>query len=103
MPQPPKGPEDEGPDQRAVQSLQPGQREAAPSYLLEHRSPDKQKNGASHHVQEQRGRYGRRIEGGQGTRQNYRGEHYDRGDAKEDKKIPPKAPPPQHDPAQQPA
>src|SRR5215204_772744 len=101
MPQAPERPEDDATHQRPVQLLQPGQRETTPPYLLKHRSPDKQKNGAGHHVKEQRRRHGRRLERGQGPRQNYRGEYYDRGDASEDEQVPPEPDPPKHDPAQQ--
>src|SRR5215207_2826083 len=101
VPQGPEDPKDEAPDKRPVKPLQPGQRKPAPSYLFEDRSPGKKKNGAGHHVQKQRGGHGRRLKGGQGPRQKKRGKYHDRGDAQEDDEVPPKAHPPQHDPAQQ--
>src|SRR5215211_7167831 len=64
VPQGPENSQEEAPDQRPVQQLQPRQRKPAPPYLLKYRSSGKKKDGGSHHVQEQRGWHSRRFERG---------------------------------------
>jgi hypothetical protein len=98
---PPQDPDDDATGQRPVERLQIGQREAAPAYLLEHRSPDEEIDESGHHVQEQRGRHGRRVEGCDGPGHDRRAEEHDGGDDQEGERVPPKLDSPQHDPAQQ--
>src|SRR3954453_8627604 len=84
-----------------MQRLQPGQRKTAPARLFAQRS-SREKCVNKPTEQGQRREQGTKpLKRSQDTRQYDDAEHKKRGDADEDKQVPPKTHPPQHEPTQE--
>src|SRR5918997_2684331 len=84
-----------------VQRLQPGQRKTAPARLFAQRSSREKCVNKPTEQGQRREQGSKPLKRSRDTRQYDEAEHKKRGDADEDKQVPPKPHPPQHEPTQE--